>query len=282
VYFETRIMEKLYGRDYAEMLASLNLQDLKEEIKSLTDDGHAQDTKLKLDLAGRNPDDGVTDIAYNKGYFFLRSIEEQYGREKFDAFLRDYFSAHAFRVMDTNTFISYIKNYFQSKYNITLTDTFLNAWILTEGLPETCPQPQANRFKIVDETVAIWNSSQTLDSATTKNWSTHEWLHFLRNLPGDLSQDKLVLLDAAGNFSRSGNAEILTVWLTLSIRYGYAKAYPKLEEFLINTGRRKFLTPLYGELVKTDAGTRMAKTIYSKARPNYHFVATNTLDKMLE
>ncbi|HEY0742319.1 MAG TPA: M1 family aminopeptidase/hydrolase, partial [Chryseosolibacter sp.] len=28
VYFETRIMEKLYGKDYAEMLASLNLQDL--------------------------------------------------------------------------------------------------------------------------------------------------------------------------------------------------------------------------------------------------------------
>jgi leukotriene-A4 hydrolase len=32
VYFETRIMEKLYGKDYSEMLASLNLQDLKEEI----------------------------------------------------------------------------------------------------------------------------------------------------------------------------------------------------------------------------------------------------------
>src|SRR3546814_7470839 len=31
VYFETRIMEKLYGADYAEMLASLNLQDLRSE-----------------------------------------------------------------------------------------------------------------------------------------------------------------------------------------------------------------------------------------------------------
>ncbi|HPH47711.1 MAG TPA: M1 family aminopeptidase/hydrolase, partial [Chryseolinea sp.] len=87
VYFETRIMEKLYGRDYAEMLASLNLQDLKDEVKSLTTDGHAADTKLKLNLEGRNPDDGVTEIAYIKGYYFLRSIEEQHGREYFDKFV---------------------------------------------------------------------------------------------------------------------------------------------------------------------------------------------------
>lgn len=32
VYFETRVMEKLYGSDYAEMLASLNYHDLVEEV----------------------------------------------------------------------------------------------------------------------------------------------------------------------------------------------------------------------------------------------------------
>ena len=88
VYFETRIMEKLYGKDYAEMLASLNLQEVKDEVKSLTDEGHAADTKLKLNLDDRNPDDGVTTIAYNKGYYFLRTIEEQNGREKFDQFVK--------------------------------------------------------------------------------------------------------------------------------------------------------------------------------------------------
>src|SRR5690606_954379 len=108
VYFETRIMEKRYGRDYAEMLASLNLQDLKEEINALTASGHAADTKLKLDLSGRNPDDGVTNIAYNKGYFFLRLIEENYGRDHFDAFLKEYFSKHAFQVNDTERFITFI------------------------------------------------------------------------------------------------------------------------------------------------------------------------------
>ena len=86
VYFEHRIMEKLYGWDYSEMLAVLALQDLKETVATLKEENKYADTKLKLNLEGRNPDDGVTDIAYNKGYFFLRLLEETYGREKIDVF----------------------------------------------------------------------------------------------------------------------------------------------------------------------------------------------------
>jgi len=282
VYFETRIMEKLYGRDYAEMLASLNLQDLKDEIKSLTDDGHAADTKLKLDLTGRNPDDGVTEVAYNKGYFFLRSIEEQYGRDKFDAFLKYYFSKHAFTVMNTDGFIQSIKEFYQSDYKIALDDSMFKAWIFSEGLPQTCPKPASVLFDKVDVAIADWKTSQKLNAEVIKNWSTHEWLHFLKNLPDTLTPQQLQALDKLGNFTSSHNAEILTQWLVLAIRFNYEKAYPKLEEFLIHTGRRKFLSPLYNELIKTEKGKELARSIYGKARPNYHFVATNTFDALLK
>ncbi len=281
VYFETRIMEKLYGRDYAEMLSSLHLQDLKDEIKSLNASGLAADTKLKLNLTGRSPDDGVTEIAYNKGYFFLRTIEEKYGRDKFDAFLKDYFSEYAFKIMDTDTFIAHIKKYYQTKYTVALPDSLINAWIFTEGLPENCPQPKADRFKKVDDAISTWQSSQQLDKEIIKNWSTHEWLHFLKNLPQNLTHQQLAKLDSFGNFTSSGNAEILTAWLTLAIRYQYKEADKKLDEFLTQTGRRKFLSPLYSELIKTAEGKKVAQAIYRNARSNYHFVATNTFDKML-
>lgn len=282
VYFETRIMEKLYGHDYAEMLASLNLQGLKDEVKSLTESGHAADTKLKLDLTGRNPDDGVSEIAYNKGYYLLRLIDETFGREKFDAFLKDYFSQNAFKVMDTDGFIQFIKTYYQSNYNLVVTDDLLNPWIFTEGLPNNCPQPRSTLFKKVDDAISHWNTSQKIDKEVVKNWSTHEWLHFLKNLPEPLTLQQIEALDAFGHFTASGNSEIVTVWLTLAIRYQYKKAYSKLESFLINTGRRKFLSPLYNELVKTKEGKVWAEGIYKKARPNYHFVATNTFDKLFE
>ncbi len=281
VYFETRIMEKLYGRDYSEMLASLNMQDLKDEIKELNEKGRAADTRLKLDLQGRNPDDGVTDIAYNKGYFFLRSIEEKYGREKFDAFLKDYFSGNAFGTMDTETFKRYIGNYYQKKFSISLDENNFDQWILAEGLPENVPQPRSDRFQKVDQLLASWRAEQPLDKSLSQNWSTHEWLHFLKNLPEKMSQQEMQEVDNFGNLTASGNAEIITQWGVISIRNHYEKMQPKIESFLIHTGRRKFLSPLYNELIKTEEGKKRAREIYRQARPNYHFVATNTFDKLL-
>ncbi len=282
VYFETRIMEKLYGRDYAEMLASLNLHGLKEEVKAMIKDGHGVDTQLKLNLEGRNPDEGVTDIAYMKGYYFLRAIEEQHGRDKFDAFVKDYFKQNAFKSMTTDRFIPFIKDYYKKQFNISLEDSFFNAWIFGEGLPETCPTPASVKFNEVDKAIANWKSTQKLEHDVTKNWSTHEWLHFLKNLPNTLSLEQMTALDLVGGFTASGNAEIITVWGTLAIQHHYENAYPEIETFLIHTGRRKFLMPLYSEMIKTEAGKKRALAIYKKARPNYHFVATSSLDKLLE
>lgn len=279
VYFEHRIMEKLYGRDYSEMLASLALQDLRETITDLRKNGLYEDTKLKLNLEGRNPDEGVTDIAYNKGYFFLRSIEEKWGREKFDAFVNSYFKENAFRSMDTDAFIAFIKGFYQSNYSLALTDSLFNDWIFSEGLPSNCPVPSARRF---DAAIAALGEWQKTGTASVQGWSTHEWLHFLKNLPDSLSPKQMEELDQLGGFTTSGNAEISAAWLVHAIRNQYKTAYPKLEQFLIHTGRRKFLSPLYNELVKTPEGLQWAKEVYRKARPNYHFVATSTFDKMFD
>ena len=282
VYFETRIMENLYGADYAEMLASLNLQDLHDEILSLNEKGQSQDTRLRLNLEGRNPDEGVTSIAYNKGYFFLRAIEENHGREKFDRFLKDYFADHAFGSIDTESFRAYIANYYQSRFNIDLDEKALNDWIETPGLPDSMPLPDSKRFQQVDAVLAAWNNAQGPDKSVARNWSTHEWLHFLKNLPAQLSAEQLAALDDFGNFTASGNAEIITAWGGIATRNGYGKMQPSIENFLIHTGRRKFLIPLYEEMMKSPAGKERARAIYKKARPNYHFVATHTLDRLME
>jgi leukotriene A-4 hydrolase/aminopeptidase len=281
VYFETRIMEKLYGQEYSEMLASLNYQDLQDEIRNLMNDSLANDTKLKLDLKGRNPDDGVTDIAYNKGYFFLRTIEEKYGREKFDQFVKDYFSGHAFKVMTTENFVPLITKYYQEKFTLALPDTLFTDWIYSTGLPDYCPKPNAARFEKVDQVLTAWKEDKKLESPA-QPWSTHEWLHFLKNMPEKLSAEQIAAVDAFGRFTGSGNAEITTAWGVIAIRNGYEKMNPKVESFLIHTGRRKFLMPLYTELAKTSEGKVRAQSIYKKARPNYHFVAVNSLDKLLK
>jgi len=73
VYFELRIMEALYGPERMAMLEVLGRQELAEEIAGLG--AGSKDTHLRLSLAGRNPDDGMTTVAYDKGAALLRLIE---------------------------------------------------------------------------------------------------------------------------------------------------------------------------------------------------------------
>ncbi len=288
VYFEERIMEAVYGRDYSEMLALLSLQDLKSEVADMLAGEKPKDTKLKLNLKGRNPDDGMTSIAYDKGYYFLRLLEETVGREKFDTFLKEYFTSNAFHSMTTDEFITQLNSKLFEKNNIPINEQLYTDWIFGEGLPANCPQPVSNRFNKVEQVLTSWLGGKPIEELFTpedlieKKWSTHEWLHFLRNMPNNLTLAQMDTLDLYFQFTYSGNSEILAAWMVHVIKHQYKPGYKNLEAFLVNTGRRKFLSPLYAEMAKTEDGLKMAKEIYAKARPNYHFVATSTMDKMLE
>lgn len=278
VYFETRIMEALKGRDYAEMLAALNRQSLVDEVELFINSGRAEDTKLKLDLAGRSPDDGVNTIAYDKGYFFLRYLENYVGRQTFDAFLRQYFAEFAFKSNYTEAFVDYlIENLFHKNGLKPIHD--LDEWIYGVGLPVTLPQVASLRFAKVVEALSTWKKGQF--SKDTSDWSSHEWVYFIKNLPADLNSESMSALDQKYQFTQSGNAEILGVWFVHCARAMYFTSFAAMEEFLVHTGRRKFLMPVYKQLIQTESGKKLALSIYQKARPNYHFVAVNSLDKLL-
>jgi hypothetical protein len=280
VYFERRIMEELYGKPYAEMLASLGYQDLVQTVEEFGKT--SKDTQLKLDLAGRSPDDGVSDIAYEKGFSFLRLLENTVGREKWDVFVKNYFQTHAFRSMNTEDFLVYLQKELFASNQEQFNKLNIQEWVYNPGLPANIPQVQSERFASVEEVAKSWQQGTPASQLHTKEWSSHEWLHFIRQLPASLSVPQMTELDKAFGFTQSGNSEILAAWLLRAVQSDYSPAYPALEKFLVNVGRRKFLTPLYGALIKTTEGKQRAKAIYAKARPNYHFVATNTLDAMLK
>ena len=278
VYFEHRIMEALKGAEYAMMLSSLSMQGLQAEVELFMKTGLKDDTKLKLDLKGRNPDDGLTTIAYDKGYFFLYRLEQELGREIFDEFLKNYFKEFAFKSNYTEAFEAYLlENLFQ-KNGIEPVDD-LNEWIYGTGLPASLPVITSRRFLLVDEAIdKCMNDDMAFD---TSEWSSHEWVHFIKNMPTDLSSGLMKKLDEAFDFTNSGNAEILGVWYVHCARALYSPAFEPMSNFLIETGRRKFLMPIYKELVKTTKGKALAEQIYEKARPNYHFVASSSIDKLI-
>lgn len=278
VYFETRIMEALKGRDYSEMLAALSQQGLLDEVEDFMNNGKENATKLKLDLAGKDPDDGMNTIAYDKGYFFLRRLEEYVGREKFDVFLNQYFAEHAFQANYTEAFLEYLqKNLFEDNDIDPIDD--LEEWIYGIGLPSSMPMVNSIRFSNVDEALNLWEKDDF--SFDTTNWSSHEWVYFIKKLPEDLSANSMEKLDQKFSLSKSGNSEILGVWFVHCARQLYQPSFDAMEDFLVQTGRRKFLIPIFTELIKTDQGKQLALKIYQKARPNYHYVASSSLDKLL-
>lgn len=275
VYFEQRIMESIYGRKYSEMLARLTLDGLKEEIEELK----ARDQWLKLDLLGRNPDDGMTAIAYDKGYFFLRKCEETVGREKWDAFLKGYFDKFAFKSMTTESFIEYVEANLEDADKLNYKE-----WIFADGLPASCPTVTTEELANVEKACKAFMDGEAASKIATdfdtSEWTTHHWNHFLRELPG-LSTDQMNELDSQFSFNSSGNSEITHDWLTHVIGSQYQPGMSKLEAFLTGQGRRKFLQPLYAKLVETDAGKTLAKQIYAKARPGYHAVSRQTIDEIV-
>jgi hypothetical protein len=88
-------------------------------------------------------------------------------------------------------------------------------------------------------------------------------------------------LDELFAISATGNNEVLFAWLEQAIKKEYTPAYDELEKFLTTVGRRKFVSPLYEAMVASNQRA-LAKSIYTKARGNYHAVTIGTVDEILK
>ena len=280
VYLEHRIMERLYGKAYDEMLARLGLDELSNTIEELIED-HPEDTHLKLDLAGRDPDDGMTDVAYEKGYLFLRMLEEAFGRERWDAFLRAYFDRFSFQPMTTEGFLGFLDRELLEGDRELAEKLRLHAWVYGPGLPDNLPRVRSEALEKAAAAAGYFAAGVSAAALKTDGWTTHEWLHFLRHLPSPLAVDRLADLDRVFGLTSSKNSEILCQWFLAALPGGYSPVMEPLESFLVRVGRRKFLSPLYRELAKTPGGLKRARAIYARARPGYHPVAIGTIDGIL-
>jgi leukotriene-A4 hydrolase len=276
-YLERRIIEDLYGPDRADMEAVLGLAELRDELKRVP----AKDQVLHIDLTGRDPDDGVTRIPYEKGALFVRTLEKIVGRDRFDAFLRGYFDHFTFKSITTADFVSYLRERLLGEEADQPID--LTAWLEQPGLPDGFPAPRSTRFDAIDRAAKGWlDGSIPTDHLGARDWSTQEWLRFLASLPDPPAVDQMTALDRAFKLTTRGNAEIAHQWLLLAIHAHYQPADGRLEDYLTTIGRRKLILPLYRALLATPDGRARAQTIYAKARPGYHPIAVESIDRLMK
>jgi aminopeptidase N len=278
-YIEWRIQERIYGQRQAEMEAVLARQTLDRLLKELP----PRDQILHIDLAGRDPDDGATEIPYIKGALFLRTLEENFGRDKFDDFLRGYFAHFGFQSITTRQFLDYLKANLLDKNKPIANRIPIEEWIFKPGLPEGAALPKSDALAKVQAQAERWYKGELpTASIDTAGWTTQEWQQFLVFFENRaLDSKRMAELDRRFQFTKSGNSEIEFEWLLLATRNGYRPADKKLEEFLVNVGRQKFVKPLYEELLKTPEGRTRAEAIFAKAKPGYHPITASAIAAIL-
>jgi aminopeptidase N len=277
-YVQGRITEALYGDELAEMERQIDQEEFAREIKS--GEIAPADQVLALPaLTGRDPDDALGDTAYTKGAWFLRFLEQRFGRDAFDPFLRGWFDAHAFKSATTDEFVDYLHKNLLAKNPNAVTQAELDAWLTEPGIPSFAQRARSRSFGIVDAARIAWEAEGKLPpTAITGAWSTQEWTHFLEGLPPVLKPGQLTALDAAYHFSGTPNGELAQRWYPLAVRSGYHAADPAMAEFLQRVGRRKLIMPTYEALVATPAGLQMARDVFAQARPGYHPITTASVE----
>ncbi|MFT4255414.1 MAG: M1 family metallopeptidase [Pseudoxanthomonas sp.] len=278
-YVQGRITEAMYGTEMADMERQIDQAGLAEDINGMSADAQ----KLALPpLAENDPDETLSDVAYVKGAWFLQFLEQRFGREVFDPFLRGWFDDHAFQSANTDQFIEYLKKNLLPKSPNAVSADELDAWLHQPGIPAVAIKAQSRGFASVDTARIAWLGSGQLPGAqVTGEWVTQQWVRFLEGLGDKLKPEQLKQLDEAWHFTGTANGEIAMRWYPLAIRSGYADALPAAGEFIQRVGRRKLILPIYAELAKTPEGLAFAKDAFAKARPGYHPITTASVEALL-
>jgi leukotriene-A4 hydrolase len=266
-YVQGRITEAVYGKSLADEEALLSARALEKSIGSMP----ANVQKLTPDLRGVDADDALSNVSYDKGSWFLRTLEQRFGRADFDAYLRSYFDHFAFQSITTEQMLAYMKPNLIDKYPGKMRWAQVQDWVYGTGIPKDAPLPDSPRFDAIDkERTAFLGGTLSADQLDAKGWNTQEWMYFLDRLPDVTPLSKIQALDSAWHLTGTPNAEIGMRWYVHAIAAGDKDVWPAAAEHMTRIGRLYLTLPLYKAFVKTPDGLAYAQQVYAKAKAGYH------------
>ncbi|GJI96593.1 aminopeptidase [Duganella caerulea] len=278
-YVTTRIVEKLYGEEVAEMNLQVEQEEALASLPSIPAAKQALVTRDADTSAASYTDSG---LVYPKGAWLLRTLEQRAGREVFDPFLRGWFDQHAFKSATTDEFVAYLKKNLLDVHPDVMSQAELDEWLYGAGIPASARHAASPRLAALDAQRTAWLKGELpTKDLNGKNWIALEWMHFLNDIDGKANATQLQELDQAFALGKSGNNEIAYRFYLASIKAGYNVREP-LNTFLMSVGRQKFVVPLYTALLKNPGDREWAKAVYAKAREHYHPVTQGSVDKQFK
>ncbi|WP_158755987.1 M1 family metallopeptidase [Dyella sp. S184] len=277
-YVQGRITEALYGKGLADEEALLSARALQKEIGAMP----ANSQKLAPDPRGIDADDSLSDVAYDKGSWFLRTLEQRFGRATFDNYLKSYFNHFAFQSITTEQMLNYMKPNLIEKYPGKMSWAEVQDWVYGSGIPKDALLPDSPHFDTIDQERSAFLAGQmAADKLGAKDWNTQEWMYFLDRLPDVTPLAKIQQLDAAWHLTGTPNAEIGMRWYSHAITAGDKAVWPAAAEHMIRIGRLYLTVPLYKALVGTPGGLAYAEQVYAKAKAGYHPLTQQVVEDLI-
>ena len=278
-YVQGRITEALYGKRQANEEALLDIHALQREIAAMP--SNAQ--RLAPQPSDVTADDSLSDVAYNKGSWFLRTLEQRFGRDTFDTYLKGYFNHFAFQSITTEQMLTYLKPNLIDKYPGKMSWSEAQDWVYNTGIPKNAPIPSSPRFDAIDkERTAFLAGSLSADKLDAKSWNTQEWMYFLDGMPDAPPLARMQALDAAWHLTGTPNAEIGMRWYVHAIAAGDKDVWTAAGDHMTRIGRLYLTLPVYAALTKTPDGLAYAEQVYAKAKDGYHPLTQHAVEAMFE
>ena len=262
VYAERRILEEIYGLEYANIQGVIRRNALQLNLDDFGPDSPY--SKLRNDLEGVNPDDMYSLVPYEKGAQFVLLLEDAVGRERFDAFLRKYIATFRFQSITTDEFLAFLEQQLPGVYE----EIRGSEWVDGLGMPDNELPVSSAKVDLVRQLAAGWGNGSRPAADVTATWSSDEWQLYLQDLPRQLSEDDCRWLDDTFDLSSKGNYEILVEWLTIAAGSAFEPALPQIRKVLTDVGRMKYLKPLYTALM---ANPETSQLIPTNAEPDVPF-----------
>jgi len=278
-YVTTRILEKLYGDEVATMNLQLEQEEAIESLKEIPTEKQALLMRAADTGSNTYTDEG---LAYPKGAWLLRTLEQRAGRAVFDPFLRGWFDGHAFQSVTTEQFVAYLRSNLLSKHPQVMSDAELDEWLYGPGIPASATYAKSQRLVALDATTAAWLKGETPTARLdTKNWTATEWMKFLNDIDNKADAARLKELDAAFGLAKTGNNEVAFRFYRAAVHAGYRDVRPQVQAFLMSVGRKKFVVPLYAALRANPQDRAWAEGVYKAARERYHPETQVGVDKAM-
>lgn len=272
-YAELRIVEVIEGPDMAALSSALCRKGLDDAVARFRAQGRPELTRLRVRLDGVDPDDAFSEVPYDKGNLFLRAIEAQVGRPRFDAFARAYFQAHRFTSITTDEFLSFVERELPG----VLDAVRWREWVDGDGIPDNAPVTRSAMLDALEQF-----GSSIPDKAQGEAMSATEWQLYLDRLPRGAAHPLLDALDARFALTQTGNMEVKVAWLELALSSGYSEAYSEAERVLRSVGRMKYLKPLYDGLLARGETRALAESTFALAAESYHPIARAVIRARIE